>query len=761
MRFKQHFTLIATFLVAFAVSRAAEPYTLTTDESAAGWMLLFDGRSLNGWHIYGAGSAPVKGWHVQEGALTISKSNGRPNGGGGDLVCDPKYRDFEFSFEWRISPGGNSGVHYLFDENRSKVDAKMYAGDAGNSPIGFEYQVLDDERHPDAKHGPTRMAASIYSLVPAMGKTLRPVGEFNTGRIVVDGNHVEHWLNGVKVAETDLGSEALKYAIANSKYKAVPGFGEKIDTAIALQDHGEEVAYRNLKIRALTPKKEAATAPVSNRLPVPDAAKSAEAEKLIKDVFKNELAQTDAARRLALAKRMQLQALDIREEYATRYMLLRQALALSVPLGDVETSLRAAEDLGRLFEVSAQALSIETMRNLDAAISTPEEAKKLIHACGAFWDQLLPGEHYDAASSIIPIAESAARKAKDARVYGAVEARGSEVRAMMREFTRAGEARTAVKNNPLDADAHFALGHYLCFVRREWDAGLAELLKGNDGELKVIAAKEASKPADPKEQIDLADLWFDYAQKVKGSAYIFATSQVRAEHWYKQALSVLQGGLLKTKAEGRLAELSKIQVPEPPSMRKGNRVDVLALIDPDKDKVAGEWTRKDGALVSQSSFGARVKIPYEPPLEYDFRIEFTCASAPAQVCQVLSENGRGFSWIMGANKGRFFGFEQINGANAAKNPTTTTPKGGLEPGHKYTAVVEVRANRIRALLDGNVLADWRTNFKDMSMLAAWKLPDERSLGLGSHNCVTTFLSAEVVEIGGQGTITRPAANKLP
>jgi hypothetical protein len=229
---------------------AAEPNTLTPQEQAAGWRLLFDGRSTTGWHTYGKQTVAAKTWRVQDDCLIIPKSNGRPNGSGGDLVTNATFTDFEFQFEWRVSPGGNSGVEYLFTEGEKRA-ASFYPGDTGDSPLGFEYQVLDDAPH--AKNAADRLAASIYSLVAATGKTLRPVGEFNQGRIVVDGNHVEHWLNGRKVAECELGSPALQRIIASSKYKPYPGVGIKRATAIALQDHGEEVAYRNLKLRELRP----------------------------------------------------------------------------------------------------------------------------------------------------------------------------------------------------------------------------------------------------------------------------------------------------------------------------------------------------------------------------------------------------------------------------------------------------------------------------------------------------------------------------
>lgn len=237
-------------LACFNHLNAADQNSLTADETAAGWKLLFDGHALTGWHTFQKPSSPVKGWHIVDGCLVNPKSNGRPNGSGGDLVTNDKYLNFEFRFEWRMSPAGNSGVLYLVDELRPPT-APLYRGDTGHSPVGFEYQLLDDELHPDAKRGPTHKASALYDLFGTEKKILHPVGEWNESRIVVNGKHVEHWLNGAKVVECELDSDGVREAIARSKYHVVPGFGTKIATPLCLQDHGEEVAFRNLKIREL------------------------------------------------------------------------------------------------------------------------------------------------------------------------------------------------------------------------------------------------------------------------------------------------------------------------------------------------------------------------------------------------------------------------------------------------------------------------------------------------------------------------------
>jgi 3-keto-disaccharide hydrolase len=227
--------------------------TLSAAERKEGWKLLFDGKTFTGWRGYFDTTDPAKGWSIEAGCFKNSKGNGRPRSGGGDLMTTAYFSDFDFRFEWSMPQGGNSGVYYLFQERQDKPGIEMYMGDDGRSPVGFEYQLLDDDHHMDAiKNGPDRSTGALYFLfAPNEKKRLKPLGEFNESRIVVKGKHIEHWLNGAKIVEYDLGSPALIDAIAKSKYKNIPGFGVKGKTRILIQDHGDEVRFRNLKIRAI------------------------------------------------------------------------------------------------------------------------------------------------------------------------------------------------------------------------------------------------------------------------------------------------------------------------------------------------------------------------------------------------------------------------------------------------------------------------------------------------------------------------------
>lgn len=222
------------------------PNTLTSFERAGGWKLLFDGKSTTGWKGAYKNEFPAKGWEIKDGILSVLPSDGAESTNGGDIVTTAQFSAFDLSFEFKLAPGANSGVKYFVTlaENNS------------GSAIGLEYQLLDDTLHPDAKLGRdgNRTLASLYDLIKAekQSRFIHQPGEWNWGRIVVyPNNHVEHYLNGIKVLEYDRGSAAFRGLVAISKYKVWSNFGEAPKGHILLQDHGNAVQFRSIKIKEL------------------------------------------------------------------------------------------------------------------------------------------------------------------------------------------------------------------------------------------------------------------------------------------------------------------------------------------------------------------------------------------------------------------------------------------------------------------------------------------------------------------------------
>lgn len=229
-----------------AAAETSGDNTLSEQEQQEGWSLLFDGESVDKWRGAHKDAFPDRGWHVEDGLLVVESSDGAESGNGGDIVTQNDYKDFEFMVDFRITEGANSGIKYYVTEQYN----------SGMSAIGLEYQVLDDDKHPDAKKGNngggTRTAASLYDLIAApQDKPINPVGEWNTARIVSMDGKVEHWLNGEKVLEYDRFSDEFAQKIENSKYKDWDGFGVWEQGHILLQDHGNEVHYKNIKVREL------------------------------------------------------------------------------------------------------------------------------------------------------------------------------------------------------------------------------------------------------------------------------------------------------------------------------------------------------------------------------------------------------------------------------------------------------------------------------------------------------------------------------
>lgn len=230
----------ALVLVAVAASLlpAAPVNELSDEQKAAGWKLLFDGKTTQGWRMFKQQSFPDKGWVVEDGWLhCLGKGGGSK--GGGEIITDDQFNDFELEWEWRLASAGNSGVKYFVIESRKEA-------------LGHEYQMLDDERASGVDKGNRKqLTGSFYAVLAPNHPPIKPPGEVNSSRVLVKGNHVEHWLNGTKVLEYECGSEVVKAAVAASKFKDKAGFGDKVKGHILLQDHNSEVWFRNVKIREL------------------------------------------------------------------------------------------------------------------------------------------------------------------------------------------------------------------------------------------------------------------------------------------------------------------------------------------------------------------------------------------------------------------------------------------------------------------------------------------------------------------------------
>jgi hypothetical protein len=230
---KSSFLFIGIFLWCTNYMQAQLP-SLSKKESRDGWTLLFDGKSFNGWQKANGTPFNGTGWKIENGVMSTTGE-----GHGGDIVTTKEFSDFDLSLDFKLEKGANSGIKYFLIKNTS---------------LGCEFQVIDDANHADAKLGinGNRTLAALYDLIaPGAGKVAKPLGEWNNIHIKSKGKHVEHWLNGKKVLEFERGSDMFKNAVAGSKFKTEKGFAEAERSPILLQEHGDVIYFRNIKIRNL------------------------------------------------------------------------------------------------------------------------------------------------------------------------------------------------------------------------------------------------------------------------------------------------------------------------------------------------------------------------------------------------------------------------------------------------------------------------------------------------------------------------------
>jgi len=243
---------------AAAQSTNASPNTLSAAEKAAGWELLFDGRSLTGWRAFTGTGIPAGKWKVEDGTIHALRGEHLAGDRKSDIITERKFTDYEFSWEWRLSPRANSGIKYLVTESRpatpgpeyQMVDERPPGSDNASAPPAGDAKSSKAKKGGGAR-GLTSTGSFYEILPPAADKPIKPAGEWNESRVVVRGKDVEHWLNGKKILSFNLDSPEVKAGIARSKFKDEPGYGDKITGHLMLTHHGDEAWFRSLKIREI------------------------------------------------------------------------------------------------------------------------------------------------------------------------------------------------------------------------------------------------------------------------------------------------------------------------------------------------------------------------------------------------------------------------------------------------------------------------------------------------------------------------------
>jgi len=466
--------------------------------------------------------------------------------------------------------------------------------------------------------------------------------------------------------------------------------------------------------------KAVASAPL--RAAVPDASRQREVEKLIRDLFKDQYAKKAPGDRLALIRTLLDQGAKSTGGPVEQWVLWREALDLATQTGDVTSAMEAIDATAQLFDVDALTMKNTALAALSKSVKSPDEFASVTTALHRLVDELIAIDDYGVAEKAAATATTTARRANDATLVQASAARAKDVGEAKAKFQAMKGFLETLARNPDDGPANLEMGQFLCFFKGNWDLGLRFLAKGSDPALKGLAEKEVALPTEAAAQAEIADAWWDLAQKEKGLTRKERMID-RARSWYQAALVQAQG-LLKLKLERRMAELG-------PEAR--GSIDLLKLIDPRQDFVGGSAWRSTGSKLVSPAEGARgqlsiLRVPYIPPPEYDLvmtiqkleekrghdgSFDVGCAF-PGGALSVVFDATQGFLYVLGAE-----------GPN----------HGGSDvPGKLFTAgksrnvVIALRKTGVTVTVDGTAVMQWKA---DTTRIAMYYTPDRDCMYLAS------------------------------
>ncbi len=341
------------------------------------------------------------------------------------------------------------------------------------------------------------------------------------------------------------------------------------------------------------------------RSPVPGAASQEKAEKLIKELFKDEYARKSPREKLSLAAKFLEQARETKDDIAARFVLMREALDLASQAGDPGETLKAVEMMAKDYAINGLAVKTTALEKVEKVPGSRTRYKTLVETVLRVVDEALAADDFDSAAKLLKVGESAARKSKNVPLVASILARSKEVESLRKEHERVMEATITLTKNSNDAEANLTVGKYLCFRKANWDKGLPMLLLGNDARLRAIAEKDVALPEKPTDQAVLGDLWWELAQQEKGS--VKAVMQRRACHWYKLAVRELTG-LTKTKVEKRIAQLGA-ELPTPIVPNEGREeVEYLSDMEEFDVKVAEGRFANKGRLGYSAGRSDRIRV---------------------------------------------------------------------------------------------------------------------------------------------------------
>ncbi|MCL2640748.1 MAG: hypothetical protein FWD53_07885 [Phycisphaerales bacterium] len=475
---------------------------------------------------------------------------------------------------------------------------------------------------------------------------------------------------------------------------------------------------------------------------------------MIRTVLKSEYAKTSAADRRVLAKRLIGEAAATPNDAAVRYVLLAESVDFAAGVGDAGTIVQAVRELGRLYAVDEIELTRAALIRAAASDLSPEAAEGLAGTCLEVAEVASVDDRFDVVVQLTNLAEAVANRSRRVAYVASIQVRLADLRALVAEHVQVRQALAVVEKQPENAAAHQVIGRFYALHKGQWERGLSHLASGTDEAMRQVAARELKKPGDPIEQLAIADAWWEIGQKATG----MANAQIarRAQMWYRECKSSFAGvtlGRIQMRLQEAVEEVASPLAPVAEAhvdMVAGQTVDLLALIDPAKDKADGEWVKEAGGLVVGNGKYSVLMLPYHLPAEYELRMTFTRVEGNGAICVLLASHNKSFGFQLDV-KGEAR-FERVATKIARDNPTSMPIS--ISNDRRYTLGVQIRDDSIAATLDGKPITQWKTDYKDLSRYALWKTPNDKLCGLGANNAKVVFHKVELIEIRGTGKPVR-------
>ncbi len=505
------------------------------------------------------------------------------------------------------------------------------------------------------------------------------------------------------------------------------------------------------------------------RAPVPDDAAQRKAREIVRDLYGREYEEAKTAtERTALAKKLIGVAADTDEDPAARFVLLEIAKDVAVLAEDAEAALGAIDRLAERFEVDPVAMKVACLEAIGAPGLASSSVTAFAERVLALADEFLEQDRFEAADRLYAVAREAVRKTRNSRLEARVGARIERLDARRAAHAEYETAIARLDEKPTDPAANLTAGRYLCVLRGDWERGLPMLALGGDPTLQELAERDLNRPADGQAQAALGDAWWEYAQESDEAER--ETWLGRARLWYRRALDRVESDLLKQRIETRLPRPEEepprraARKPAAERIPRGKWVDLLAAVDVERDRVAGEWKRDEAGLSVAASRFARFMLPALVDGSYDLEVEFTRTTGLDTIAFTLPFGLHRCLLGLSCWEGRCAGLSMVDGRFSNNNSSTRRP-GTLTNGKRYALLVRVQwAGELAAvavLLDGEPYLAWKGKRTLLRIHKDWRIPELGRLGVATNECSLTLHAVRLRLVKGVATLLEPGEAGRP